>query len=247
MTAHYDDPAFSYTQYWQGREYEYRSEVVALEKLLDGTRFGRAADIGGGFGRLTPLLVAHAKQTFLVEPSQKMRKMTRGKYKVMAGSAGRTRLPDDYLDCAMLIRVLHHLPNLEPVFAELARIVKPGGVVILEFANSLNVKSRIRSWVVGQPILPTSVDLRSQASIRKKYIHFVNHYPQTVLKGLAEKGFTVDRILSVSNFRMPMLKKVVPLNWLLFLEKMTQSWLGKLYFGPSLFVRARRFDKSTNP
>jgi len=242
MPAHYDDPAFSYTDYWQGREYEHQSEILALTRLLSGLKFSRSADIGGGFGRLTPTLAAYSKKTLLIEPSARMRRLAPKKLNVLAGTAARTRLPDASLDCAMLIRVLHHIPNLSPVFAEMARIVKPNGHLVIEFANSFNFKSRLNSWLSGQPILPTAIDLRSQTSIRRKYIHFVNHHPATVLKTLQLCNFASVQLLSVSNFRSPFLKKVLPLKSLLFLESLSQSKLSTVHFGPSIFILAKRLD-----
>ena len=152
MPAHYDDPAFSYTQYWQGREYEHQSEILALTRLLIGHKFSRSADIGGGFGRLTPTLAIHSKRTLLIEPSAHMRRLAPKNLNVQAGTATRTHLPDSSLDCAILIRILHHIPNLSPVFTEMARIIKPNGYLVIEFANSLNFKSRLKSWLSGQPI-----------------------------------------------------------------------------------------------
>lgn len=245
MRAHYDDPAFSYTQYWQGREYEHQSEILALTRLLTGHKFSRCADIGGGFGRLTPILASHSKKTLLIEPSAKMRRLAQRQFQISAGSATHTNLPDSSLDCAMLIRVLHHIPNLKPVFIELERVVKPGGYLIVEVANSLNFKSRVKSWLTGQPILPTAIDLRSQGSIRKKHIHFVNHHPQTVLKTLSLSRFVTLKTLSVSNFRSPLLKKLIPLKILLYLESLSQSILSTVHFGPSIFILARRLDNQT--
>jgi len=246
MATHYDDPAFSYTRFWQGREYEHQSEVFALNRFLHNLHFNVSADIGGGFGRLTPLLSACSKKTFLLEPSARMRRLAPKNLKVIAGTATHTHLPDSSLDCAMMVRVLHHLPDIQPVFAEMARVVKPNGYLIIEFANSANFKSRLKSWLSGQPILPTPIDLRSAGSIRKKYIHFVNHHPQTVLKTLSLCHFVPLQTLSVSNFRSPLLKKILPVKLLLWLESLSQSFLSESYFGPSIFILSRRLDKTDN-
>src|SRR3972149_7537849 len=77
MPQHYDDPAFSYEGYWSGRGYEQQAEIMALKRLLLGQKFYRAADIGGGFGRLTGLLKQYSRQTMLIEPSVKQRRLAR--------------------------------------------------------------------------------------------------------------------------------------------------------------------------
>jgi hypothetical protein len=53
---YYDDPAFNYERWWAGREYEHKAEVIAIRRLLRGSHFGHAVDVGGGFGRLSIVL-----------------------------------------------------------------------------------------------------------------------------------------------------------------------------------------------
>ena len=249
MPAHYDDPAFSYTQYWQERGYEHDCEVTGLNRLLGNRRFQASADVGGGFGRLPHLLSSRSDQTFLVEPSIKQRSLAKkhlsslSHISILPGNSQNTRLPDQSLDLVMMIRVMHHLPHPEASFAELYRILKPSGLLIIEFANSSHFKARLASLITGQPILPIPIERRSIANIRRHTIPFVNHHPQTIVKLLHRSGFRVVSTLSVSNFRSPFLKKVLPLSALHFLESISQSFLAKFYFGPSIFVLAQRLDK----
>lgn len=35
----------------------------------------------------------------------------------------------------VMVRVLLHIPDPRPVFAEFARVLEPGGTLVLEFAN----------------------------------------------------------------------------------------------------------------
>src|SRR5215472_3441831 len=65
----YNDPAFNYAHYWQGRDYEHRAEVMALRRLLRGHRFSHAVDVGGGYGRLSVVLSEFADKVTLVDPS----------------------------------------------------------------------------------------------------------------------------------------------------------------------------------
>lgn len=251
--AHYDDPHFSYPSYWQNREYEHQAETLAIHTLLKDIQVKIAADIGGGFGRLTPSLTPYAAKILLIEPARRLRQIAEKNLKslsqisILPGSIQRTGLLDSSLDMAAVIRVFHHLPDPKPALAELARTVKPGGYLLLEFASSFHFKARIQSFLSGQPILPISIDRRSPASIRKKYIPFVNHHPQTILKLLSFYHFTPLKILSVSNFRAALIKKIMPLKLLLVLESLAQVILSRLYFGPSIFILARRVDNSSTP
>jgi len=248
MSAHYDDPSFSYPHYWQHRSYEHEAEVIALETLLNRHHFSVIADIGGGYGRLVPTLLQYSSQVYLIEPSAKQRSIATRffasdpKVQVFPGTAEKTGLPPSSVDLVTLIRVAHHLPNLNSSLLEAARIVRPGGFLILEFANSANFKARFSSFISGRSLPLAPIDMRSPKSIRAKSIPFVNHSPQVVLKQLLAHGFQAQTTLSVSNLRLPWFKKVIPLPILLILESILQPLLSRLWFGPSIFIMATRLD-----
>jgi ubiquinone/menaquinone biosynthesis C-methylase UbiE len=222
---------------------------MAIKRLLGKTKFSRAADIGGGYGRLTQVIAKFARKVYLVEPSAKMRGAAKDFLKktknveIVSGSAEKTHLHDNSLDLLTTVRVIHHISSLDSTFQEIHRVVKTQGAVIIEFANSLNFKARIQSFVSGKPILMTPVDRRSPDHIKQKTIEFVNHHPEAIYRQLRNSHFKIDRILSVSNFRSPLIKKTIPLKLLLVLEYFGQAILSGLYFGPSIFVLAHRIDK----
>jgi len=66
----YNDPSHNYRKYWDGRDYENAAEEMAIKRLLEGKHFRKAADIGGGFGRLCLLLENYADKVVLTDPSQ---------------------------------------------------------------------------------------------------------------------------------------------------------------------------------
>ena len=248
MPAHYDDPDYSYQNYWPGREYEHQSEILAINRLLSNTKVTAAVDIGGGFGRLTPTLSHHAKQITLLEPSAKLRSQATKNLKtisaltIVAGTAEKTRLPTSSQNLVILIRVLHHLPNPTPALNEIHRILKPQGLLLLEIANSHNFKARIASWLSGQPILPIPIEKRSPANIKRQTIPFVNHSPFTIQKILHKTGFEIIKQLSVSNLRSPFFKKYIPIKSLITAESYLQPLLSKIYFGPSIFLLAKKVN-----
>lgn len=249
MAAHYDDPKYSYLDYWQGRDYEHYSETTAIQYLLQRKKFNQVADIGGGYGRLTPMLQYYSRKILLIEPSNKLRSQA-SKYlcqhkniKILPGTAQKTRLTNSSQDLVMIVRVMHHLPDPTAVFAEVHRILKPNGLFLMEFANSHHLKARIQSIITGQPILPIPIEKRSLINIKRRTIPFVNHSPSTISKLLHKSGFEIISQLSVSNFRSPIIKRLIPQSLLLFLEKHLQLRLGRFHFGPSIFLLA----KKTNP
>ncbi len=244
MTHFYDDADFSYDQYWQNRKYEHQSEVTALVELLQKSKFKHVVDIGGGFGRLSKILLRYTKNITLVEPSQKQRNLAR-KYlgesvEIRPGLSDKTGLPQSCCDLVVLVRVVHHLPDPSSTLAEIKRILAPKGKLVLEFANSTSFKARIRSFFSGQPILPIPTERRSSTNIKNQTIPFVNHHPHSIFKLLKREGFVVKKTLSVSNFRSPLIKKLTPIAILNYLEKISQKPLSKVSFGPSIFVLAER-------
>lgn len=256
MTAHYDDPQFSYDKYWRTRQYEHKSELLAISRLLKNRRFRTGSDLGGGFGRTTALLAYYCDHVTLVEPSVRQLKLSRtylqgySNITPLRATVQKTTLPDSSLDIVQSIRVLHHLPDPKPMFAEISRILKPGGYLLLEFANSANFKSHANSFITGQPILKAPLERRSLGNIRRRTIPFVNHHPVAINKLLHLFHFTTLKTLSVSNLRSQFLKGLLPIKVLLFLESISQAPLSQIYFGPSIFILAQKkasVDNSASP
>ncbi|WSJ83437.1 class I SAM-dependent methyltransferase [Streptomyces sp. NBC_01304] len=245
-TNQYDENEQSYRTYWQDRSYEHEAEVAALRSLLGGLHCASAADIGGGYGRLVPVLREFADHVTLVDAS---RKQLADAEEFLAGqsgvamrlmSAGRLDLDEASLDLITMIRVMHHLPDPAPALADIARVLKPGGIAVVESANLAHAANRVRYAVRRQRIPTEPVDIRSAANRARDSIPFVNHHPRTVAGQLAAAGLVVERTLSVSNLRSARLKRLIPHQTLVRAEGALQSPLARLSFGPSIFFLARR-------
>lgn len=235
---YYDDPDFSYPSFWNNREYEHEAELLALQRLLGDKRFGVVADIGGGFGRLADFLSRYSQNIFLIEPAAFQRKLGQSfisnQIMLQEGNSERTGLQTKSCDLVVMIRVMHHILDPEASVSELWRILKPNGLLVLEFANSHNFKARIRNFF--RPIPLTPVDMNTSP----EYIPFFNHHPATIKKILRDEGFIVLNELSVSNFRSTFLKRILPLQTLLILERFSQRLLAWIDFGPSIFLMATK-------
>lgn len=242
----YNDPTHNYLHYWDGRDYENASEQAAIMRLLKGKRFKHAVDVGGGYGRLCLLLEDYSDKVTLAEPSQQqldiakkfLKEHPRIDQKLL--QAGDLKFKDGTIDLITMIRVMHHLPDPNPEFEEIARVLSDDGYLILEVANYAHGRNRIKH-VVKRKKLPTHpVDIRSEANKKDSEIPFVNHNPNTVIKQLAHVGLKVDKTLSVSNLRSPSLKKVMPKKLMVSIEKALQPTLANTYFGPSVFFLVRK-------
>lgn len=242
----YDDPKHNYLKYWDHRAYEHDAEEVAIKRLLKNKHFKHAVDIGGGYGRLCVLLENYADKVTLAEPSQQQLDIAKVYLKdhpeisQTQMQADDLKFGDGAVDLITMIRVMHHLPDPSPEFAEISRALSMGGSLILEVANYAHGLNRLKHLVKFQKLPTEPVDIRSEANRRAEEIPFVNHNPKTVIKQLAHAGFKVERVLSVSNLRSPELKKVLPKGLMVTIEKILQPTLAKAYFGPSVFFLLKK-------
>jgi len=254
MKAPYD--SYDYPSYWLGRKYEDEAEKTALKKLLlliPKERRGSMIDIGAGFGRHTQIYAHLFKKCLLLDPSEnllneaktRLKNLSNLEYKI--GKADELPFTEELFNVAITIRVVHHLLEPKGAFLEVARVLKPHGYLVLEFANKIHFRARIRAWLKGNfrfcsDLSP--VEQRTSGSIRARKITFLNHHPKKIEDDLSDAGFKIIERLSVSNFRHPLIKKLIPLKVLLFLEShfsIIHSPFSILpYFGPSIFLLCQK-------
>jgi ubiquinone/menaquinone biosynthesis C-methylase UbiE len=248
LPDYYDDPKYNYFDYWQKRNYEDGSEKIALNKFF--TKIPKTEiiiDLGGGFGRMAPIYNKKAKHCLLIDPSKKMigkaRTFCRQLTNVKTKKGCLTEIPvkDNYADIVLIVRTLHHCPNLKLAFKEVNRILKPGGFLILEFANKAHFKNIFRSF---SHLKLDCFENQPKNITKKKQVPFYNFHPSYIKKTLGHNGFTIKRQLSVSNFRNSFLKKLLPLSFLLKFESWLQKPLSKIYFGPSIFLLTQKENPS---
>ncbi len=242
----YNDPKHNYLHYWDGRDYENASEQIAINRLLRSKHFKHAVDVGGGYGRLCVLLQDYADKVTLAEPSQQQLDIAEDFLKdypridKQLMQADKLKFTDGSVDLLTMIRVMHHLPDPSAEFAEFHRVLADDGYFILEVANYQHARNRLKHMLQLKKFPSEPVDIRSKKNKGKDEIAFVNHNPKTVIKQLAHAGLKVEKTLSVSNLRLPGLKKVMPRKLMLALESPMQKALSKLYFGPSVFFLIRK-------
>ena len=243
VLADYNDINYDYTTYWQGRSYENDSEFIALEKLLPKKFEGEKSviDVGGGFGRLLPILKVKFGDITIFDYSQKLLEVAEKnatddviKIDTVKGDVNDiSKLVSHKFDCVTMIRVSHHLDNLEHVFQEIRKILKDDGVFILEVANKVHFKSVLSNLLKGK----FKYFRLDSVSVATKSVTFLNHHPKKVEDILDSVGFRVEKKLSVSNLRSPFFKKIIPSKVLLFKENIMQSIVAPINFGPSIFYK----------
>lgn len=250
MPAFYD--TYDYRTYWDTRKYEHESEVLTVKSFLAKIpTVDKAIEIGGGFGRMVPYYSYRVKKVILTDPSAKLLSYAKNSLielknitflqSTLENLRERTR-PNKF-DLVIMVRVAHHLPNLNKAIGEIAMVTADNGYLIFEYANKVHFKSLAKQILKGNFGYLSSkeyVDVRSPKSIKKKTIAFVNHHPNFVSEILQENGFEILETRSVSNIRSSYVKSHIPLNLLIWVESILQKPLGYIWFGPSIFVLARK-------
>jgi len=249
MAAAYDH--YDYPQYWETREYEHKAEVIALKALIQKiSKIKTIIEIGAGYGRLTPVYINRTKRTILTDPSAKLLGTARKTYKSKNVQFIQSRaelLPKrvrkNTADVVICIRVLHHIDDIDKFIVTVRHLLKRDGYLILEFANKRHFKAVSKEFLKGNFIFPLDIfpkDARSKKSIKNQTITFNNYHPHTIKRALTENGFDIIEKRSVSNVRSTLLKRVYPVEFLLFLEKNLQKLFGKTSLGPSIFLLAQK-------
>jgi ubiquinone/menaquinone biosynthesis C-methylase UbiE len=242
----YNDPTYNYQDYWHGREYEHAAEEMAIKRLLRGKRFEHAVDVGGGYGRLSKYLTNFADNVTLAEPSQQqldiakiyLKDTPQVSQKLL--QAADLKMKNGAADLVLVVRVLHHLPDPMPELKEIARVLKPGGTFLLEFANDAHFLNRLRYAARGKRVPQVPMSIQDEAKVQAGELPFVNHHPKTIIKMLNKAGFELEATLSGSNLRSPTLKRVLGKKPLLAVEKVMQPLLAPIYFGPSVWLRLKK-------
>jgi SAM-dependent methyltransferase len=138
------------------------------------------------------------------------------------------------MDVVVAVRLILHVRNPEVVFAEVARVLRPGGLFVLEFPNRRHLLARLRYLARRQAWSPDDADPHEY-----REGHF-SHQPATVVRQLRGAGLAPASRRAVSLFRSARLKSLVPARSLARLEAPLQAPLGRLAPSPSLYIASRK-------
>lgn len=229
--------------FWEDadREYEDQADRMAIRKLLP-KRMEKFADIGGGYGRLANVYLKRARKVYLFDYSktelEQAKEIYGDKIETKAGDIYKLPFKDNELDGLMMVRVTHHLEDMDKAMSELYRVLKPGGVAVIEVANKRTLPKMVRYVTGRSKVNPFDKKVANYKEIGEN--GFYNYHPKYVEEIFAKTGFKTERVLSVSNFRSGALKKVFGTNRLVKMEKSAQQLLAPIRFAPSIYYKLRK-------
>lgn len=133
-----------YHDYARGRaltEAQLRAWTAAFAALLPERRPLTGLDVGSGTGRFAPALARAFGPVTGVEPAARMREVAEAlsrhpDVRYLAGSAEDLPVPPDSADYAVLLQSWHHVRDKPRAARELARVVRPGGRLIVRTGYS---------------------------------------------------------------------------------------------------------------
>jgi ubiquinone/menaquinone biosynthesis C-methylase UbiE len=138
--SYYD--RFSST-YERERHHGYHRLIDELELELV-RRYGAGRDVleaGCGTGLLLREAAGFARSALGLDLSRGMLGTARGRgLPVLQGSLTDLPLPDASVDVVYSMKVLPHIPPIRQAVAEMARVVRPGGHLLLEFYNPWSLR-----------------------------------------------------------------------------------------------------------
>lgn len=138
--AYYDDFA---TTYERGRDRGYHALIDDLEAstVIPFVRGKRVLEIGCGTGLVLERLTPHAGSVVGVDLSPGMLELARRRaLEVYEGSATALPFPDASFDVVCSFKVLAHVPDVRAALSEAARVLRPGGIAVLEFYNRRSLR-----------------------------------------------------------------------------------------------------------
>jgi SAM-dependent methyltransferase len=212
----------------------------------------RLLDVGCGSGAYLDALSSQSTQMVGVDPSSdhlnKARRRPAGS-NVYLGQmvAERLAFADDTFSAIILIETLEHIVDGPTAIVELARVLRPGGQLIVSVPNklfpvethSIQIGGKVcgSRWGTGTPLLPLL-----PRCVRRRFATARLYYSWELRKLLADRGFLVSRM----DYLMPSLDSMeqrlegLPLaRWL----RRLAAWLERSpfrVFGSTIVLQAKR-------
>jgi SAM-dependent methyltransferase len=106
-------------------------DTPVLASFLEGLPVGDALDAACGTGRLSRLLTTRGHRVIAVDSSPDMLARASGPAEFCQGDLHALPVADSSVDVVVCGLALTHLPDLAPAFAEFARVLRPGGHLLI--------------------------------------------------------------------------------------------------------------------
>ncbi len=106
-------------------------------------------DVGGGTGGVSAQIAGAVRAVIVLEPNATLAKRGRDRFprsRFLRGDGTRLPVRDGSVDVVLLVEVLHHIADADAVLGECARVLRPGGRILIEEVEFIGAVG----WVARQ-------------------------------------------------------------------------------------------------
>jgi len=210
-------------------------ELQVLAPLVSGRR---VLEVGCGTGLILGPVAGRAANAWGLDLSPAMLQKARARgLNVLLGSATELPFLDASFDLVCSFKVLPHVPNIRTALAEIARVTRPGGTIVLEFYNPWSLRYLAKRIAGPQPIS----DGRTEADVFTRW-----DSPRAVREllpsGVELEAFRGVRVFTPAAFahKLPVVSTVLQL-----LERAAVDSPLR-YFGGFLIAILRKRDRASD-
>lgn len=208
--AYYDEFAASYeAQRRPNDPHGYHALLDDLEVEVT-ERFGRGKDVlevGCGTGLLLERFAKFARRAEGIDLSPGMLEKARARgLEVKEGSATDIPYPDGSFDVVCSFKVLAHVPDIGKALSEMARVTRPGGIVLAELYNPRSLRA-----LAKRLFPPGSISERTKESAVYTRFDAPSVVPKLLPPGTRLIGSRGIRIVTpaAAVMRVPFLREVL--------------------------------------
>lgn len=204
--AYYDDFSGWYERE-RSRGYHALIDELEMDIVSPFARGGRVLEVGCGTGLILERLARIADEAWGMDlsPGMLQKAHERG-LNVVLGSVTDIPFADESFDLVCSFKVLAHVPDIGHALAEIARVTRPSGHMVLEFYNPWSLRFLAKRLAGPQPIS----DGRTEADVFTRW-----DSPSTIRRILPPGVDLVDfrgvRVVTPAAFvhRMPIVSRAV--------------------------------------
>jgi ubiquinone/menaquinone biosynthesis C-methylase UbiE len=223
------------THYEENRHFGYHQwlDDRSAELIRGFATDADVLEVGCGTGLILNRIAPLARRAVGLDLSPGMLAVARERgLEVVEGSARELPFEDASFDLLYSFKVLAHVPDLARVFSEMARVVRPGGRLVLEFYN----RQSLRWWVRRLRPAGKIGDRRTEDDVYTRF------HTQRELLGLLPDELQFSHIegLRVATL-LPQLFQMPGLGatWTQLEDALSNSWLRR-YAGFLVLVLERK-------
>ncbi|MGQ0643661.1 MAG: methyltransferase domain-containing protein [Gemmatimonadaceae bacterium] len=142
-------------------------------------------DLGAGEGFFAKLIGDRVKQTLGVHPRSVVTACDVAPENFRYHEVECDRIPDDGVlpykdgtfDVVCCLEVVEHVEDQFELCRQIMRVLRPGGLAVLTTPNTLNLNSRLRTLLIGFPVLFAPLPLSTPDAVHTSgHIHPISYY-----------------------------------------------------------------------